>query len=353
MIRVLGLSLYGPQAASHRVRLSQFKAGLAAQGIELHIQSLLSDAYLQRSFSGGRPSIRQLLLDYFQRSQVLRHARSFDLAILQCELLPFLPAWLEQRLLTIPYIYDFDDAYFLKYNSGRLAVLSPLLGHKFDQVIARAAAVTAGNNVLGAFARRFNSHVSVLPSVVDTHHYRPRGDSSERPFTVGWIGSPSTAVYLQALVEPLQQLASEWPVRFLVVGGHAPNIPGVEVIEQAWTIEQELTLIHLFDVGVMPLPDSAWARGKCAFKLIQCLACAVPVVASPVGANNEAVPVSCGFLASSPSEWLTSFRKLAVDPALRRCMGKAGRSHVEQYYSLAMALPQLAGVIRSVMASKY
>ena len=345
-IRILGLALYGTQAASHRVRLSQFKAGLAAQGIELHIQSLLGDAYLQRSFSGRRPSIRQLQLDYCVRLNTLRHARNFDLAILCCELLPLLPAWLEHRLLTIPYIYDFDDAFFLKYQSGCLGVLRPLLGHKFDRVIARAVAVTAGNQHLAAYAQRFNSHVSVLPSVVDTQHYRPGGDSSEHPFTVGWIGSPSTAAYLQALVEPLQQLASERPVRFLVVGGLAPHIPGVEVIEQAWTLEQELPLIQSFDVGVMPLPDSAWARGKCAYKLIQCMACGIPVVASRVGANVEAVHPECGLLAESPQQWLAAFRRLAAEPELRQRMGTAARHWVQQNYSLRSALPVLTEVIQ-------
>ncbi|WP_341885272.1 glycosyltransferase [Synechococcus sp. UW140] len=351
MIRILGLALYGPLAASHRVRLSQFKAGLAAKGIELHIQSLLGDAYLQRSFSGRRPSIRQLHYDYCQRMHALRSAPNFDLVILSSELLPLLPAWLEHRLLRIPYIYDFDDAFFLKYKSGRLRVLRPLLARKFDRVIARAAAVTAGNQHLAAYAQLFNRHVSVLPSVVDTQHYRPLADSIERPFTVGWIGSPSSAVYLQALVDPLQQLACERTVRFLVVGGRAPSIPGVEVIEQAWTLEHELMLIQSFDVGVMPLPDSAWARGKCAYKLIQCLACAVPVVASPVGANLEAVPESCGFLPSSPSEWLSALRNLAADPALRYRMGQAGRTHVEKHYSLAVAIPQFTLVIKSVVQS--
>lgn len=351
MIRVLGLSLYGSQAASHRVRLSQFQPGLAVQGIELHIQSLLGDAYLHRTFSGARPSIRQLQLDYCERLDTLRDARNFDLAILHCELFRLLPAWLEQRFLTIPYIYDFDDAFFLKYQTGRLAVLRPLLGHKFDRVISRAVAVTAGNQYLAAYAQRFNSHVSVLPSVVDTQHYRPGGDSSEHPFTVGWIGSPSTAGYLQALVEPLQQLATDRPVRFLVVGGPAPHIPGVEVIEQAWTLEQELPLIQSFDVGVMPLPDSAWARGKCAYKLIQCMACGIPVVAARVGANVEAVPPECGLLADSPEQWLAALRRLAADPELRQRMGTAARLWVEQRYSVRSALPVLTGVIQRAAAA--
>ena len=354
MIRVLALSLYGPQAASHRVRLSQFQPGLAFNSIQLEIQSLLDDAYLQRRFSGGRPSFQELIAAYGKRIPHLLQADRFDLAVVYAELVPLLPAWLEQRLLRIPYILDCDDAFFLKYRSGRLRWLSPLLGGKFDQLLRGAAAVTAGNAHLAAYARRFNANVTMLPSVVDTDHFIPADPASAAspfPFTVGWIGSPSTAPFLQALVEPLQRFACERPVRLLVVGGSAPFIPGVEVIESPWSLRREVELIQQCSVGVMPLPDTPWARGKCAYKLIQCMACAIPVIASPVGANVDAVPPSCGILASSADQWLFAFRQLAADPSLRHRMGAAGRRWVEERYSLRSALPVLTDVIRDVFSS--
>ena len=356
MTRVLGLSLYGPQAASHRVRLSQFKPGLATSGIDLQIQSLLDNAYLQRSFGGRRPSLRSLLVAYGHRLHALRQAHRFDLAIAYGDLLPYVPGWLERQLLQIPFVYDCDDAFFLKYRSGRLRLLQPLLGAKADRLMAAAVAVTAGNAGLAAYASRFNTSVSVLPSVVDTDQFRPADPSLAGPlgrfFTVGWIGSPSTAPYLQLLIEPLQQLARERPVRLLVVGGPAPAIAGVEVIEQPWTLEQEVPLIQQFDVGVMPLPDTPWTRGKCAYKLIQCMACGVPVLASPVGANVDAVPPGCGLLADSSHQWLAAFRQLAADPALRHRLGVAARQWVEQHYSLRIALPMLTGVIQRVAAAQ-
>ena len=169
--------------------------------------------------------------------------------------------------------------------------------------------------------------------------------------TIGWIGSPTTAPYLQLLVEPLQRLASERPVRLLVVGGPAPAIAGVDVIEQPWSLEQEVPLIQQFDVGVMPLPDTPWTRGKCAYKLIQCMACGIPVVASRVGANVEAVPTECGLLAETPEEWLSAFRRLAAEPELRQRMGTAARQWVEQRYSLRSAIPVLTGVIQRAVAA--
>lgn len=352
MASVLGLSLYGPQAASHRVRLSQFQPGLAAVGIDLQIHSLLDDAYLRSSFSGRRPSIRALLAAYVQRVQTLLKADSFDLAIVYAELLPFLPGWLERQLLKIPFVYDCDDAFFLKYRSGRLSLLQPLLGAKFDRAMAAAVAVTTGNTRLAAYARSFNQAVTLLPSVVDSDHFRPapsvKSEPTSTPFTVGWIGSPSTSPYLDILVEPLQQLARERPVRFLVVGGTAPPISGVDVIEQPWSLEEEVPLIQQFDVGVMPLPDTPWTRGKCAYKLLQCMACGIPVVASRVGANVEAVHPECGLLVESAAEWLAAFLQLSADASLRSQLGAAGRRWVEERYSLRSALPVLEGVIRHV-----
>jgi glycosyltransferase involved in cell wall biosynthesis len=350
VIHVLCFSLYGPQAASHRVRLSQFQRGLAAHGIQLQILSLLDDAYLQRRFAGEKPSVMALLVAYGRRLGVLLRAKQFDLLIVYGDLLPLWPGWLERLLLQVPFLYDCDDAFHLKYRKGRLRWLQPLLGAKIDCLMAAAMAITAGNSELAAHARRFNANVALLPSVVDTEHYRPALPQPVAPadhaFTVGWIGSPSTAHYLQQLVTPLERLALEHPVRLLVVGGPAPAIAGVEVIELPWTLEQEVPLIQQFDVGVMPLPDSPWARGKCAYKLIQCMACAIPVIASPVGANIDAVPPSCGLLAKSGEEWLAAFRQLAADPHRRRRMGAAGRQWVEQRYSLRSALPVLTSVIR-------
>ena len=356
MIKVLALSLYGPQAASHRVRLSQFRSGLASAGIDLQIQSLLDDAYLQRSFSGNRPSLRALLASYVRRISALRYIDSFDLAIVYGDLLPFLPGWIERQLLQIPFVYDLDDAFFLKYRSGRLRFLQPLLGVKADRLMASAVAVTAGNAGLAVYASRFNRSVSLFPSVVDTNKFVPADPilsvRTGQPFTVGWIGSPSTSRYLQLLIEPLEHLARERPIRFVVVGGPAPAISGVEVIEEPWSLDMEVSLIQHFDVGVMPLPDTAWTRGKCAYKLIQYMACGIPVVASPVGANVDVVPSDCGLLADSSSQWLSALRKLADDSALRLLLGAGARRWVEKHFSLSSALPVFAGVIQRAASSQ-
>lgn len=253
--------------------------------------------------------------------------------------------------MSMPYIYDMDDAFFLRYRFGKGRLARGVLGDKFDAVMAGAAAITAGNRVLADYARQHNSAVTELPTVVNTSRYVPMRNRRASGFTVGWLGSPSTATYLPELVAPLSRLGSEGPLTFVVIGGKAPAIPNVEVVEVPWSEDSEVELINSFDVGVMPLPDDEWARGKCAFKLIQYMACAVPVVASPVGANVDVVTGDCGLLAGTADEWVNALRSLRDDTPMRARLGEAARVRVVELYSLHVALPRLAEVI-TVAAGK-
>jgi len=352
MINVLGLALYGQLAASTRYRLGQFVPGLAEHGIDLKIRSLLGDEYLRRRFGGGAMPWAAMLQAGWARLGDLKD-RDHDVAILHCELFPLMPGWLERQLLgNRPYVYDFDDAFYLKYRSGRLGKLRPLLGAKFDTVMKDAAAITAGNRTLVEYAGARNPATILLPTVVDTERYCPVPRQRGSMFTVGWIGSPSTAQYLSELVEPLIELGREGRVKLVVIGGRAPVIPGIEIDEVAWNEDNEVALINHFDVGVMPLPNDQWARGKCAFKLIQCMACGIPVIGSRVGANIDVVDRDCGFLADSAEEWLGAFRQLRDDRGLAQKMGEASRNRIVQHYSLQQNLPILADVIHKAMSRR-
>ncbi len=351
-IKVLGLSLYGPLAASTRYRLTQYAPGLRKQGIYLEVRALLGDEYIQKRFAGQKYSPFNLLKDYLDRVALLFTQYKYDVAIVNAELFPLLPGLIESRLLRIPFIYDFDDAFFLKYRLERFKKVSFLLRDKFNPVVARAAAVLAGNHYLAAYAKEWNTATQWFPTVVDTARYAPIPRKRKDIFTVGWIGSPSTSVYLSEMTKPLVQLGTEGKIRFLVMGGFSPDILGVEVVNLPWSEDTEVDVINSFDVGVMPLFDDEWARGKCAFKLIQYMACGVPVVASPVGANLDVINEANGLLAQSAEDWIVAFRRLRDDPALRQSLGEAARKTVEQFYSLRSTLPLMAKTINSVAAER-
>ena len=189
-----------------------------------------------------------------------------------------------------------------------------------------------------------------LPTVIDLERYfKPQIKSKiDKIPVVVWIGSPSTVRYLQILQKPLQQLAQHIPFQLRVIGGEI-DIPGVNVQCLPWSEDTEVENIASADVGVMPLLDSPWERGKCGYKLIQYMACSLPVVASPIGVNTEIVRSEVnGYLANDVNEWIAALENLLVDANLRNQMGQRGRQRVEQEYCLQVAAPSLAVWLKKV-----
>jgi glycosyltransferase involved in cell wall biosynthesis len=212
--------------------------------------------------------------------------------------------------------------------------------------------VTAGNAYLADRARKAGAvHVEVVPTVVDLSAYSVRFISfSNTAVRVGWIGTPNTwNAFGQTLHTQINDTLAAHGARFCAVGAEleARRVGNLEVI--AWSEDTEVDAIQSMDIGVMPLPDTPWARGKCGYKLIQYMACGLPVVASPVGVNKEIVEHGVnGFLAESDAEWRTAIEALLSDADLRRRMGAAGRKKVEDSYSLQVWGPRVAQMMRQV-----
>lgn len=349
MIRVLGLALYGPLAASNRYRLAQYKKGLQENSIHLEVCSLLDDTYLKNQFSGKKNSYLSLVRLAWQRVYKLLRNPDYDLIILHCELLPMIPAFIEKLLLRRKYIYDFDDAFFLRYKQGNLKKFNFFLGNKFDSIMSSASAINAGNKYLTEYSKKLNPNTNLFPTVIDINRYYINQNKENEIFTIGWIGSPSTSEYLQEIIDPLNELGKKISIRMLVIGGPAPEIENITIEEVAWSEDQEIELINKLDVGIMPLPATDWARGKCAFKLLQYMACGLPVVASRVGANIDIVGPDVGYLAHDKESWVSALTKLNDDSRLRLELGLNGRKLVEQKYSLSSNLPILVEVIQSIV----
>ena len=353
-LRVHCYSLYDSLAASHRVRISQYQNLLSLHRINLDIQSLLSNNYLRRSFNGQRPNLLEIIRCYLARVYFILTSRSSDTALIYCELFPFVPAWIEGLFLPKKYIYDLDDAFFLKYFQNRPPLFRYLFGTKIDKLISRATCITAGNEFLYDYCSKLNDSVFLLPSCVDMSRYVARrysDDTITSPFTIGWIGTPSTVQYLLPILPVIQRLSLEYNIRLIVVGAKLPTSPDFPVLEQDWSYSNEIDLIHQFDVGIMPLPSTSWARGKCSYKLIQCMACAVPVIASAVGANQAVVDPSSGFLANKPSDWLNALIFFITNPHQRQLMGLQARRTVRDSYSVDSCYPTLLEAILTSIES--
>jgi len=231
-----------------------------------------------------------------------------------------------------------------------------LLGRKIDAVMRRAAVVVAGNDYLAARARQAGARmIEIIPSVIDVSRY---GGASAAPAVrdgkavVGWIGIPLNAHYLTLIAPALRRVSDD--VTLHVVGGPVPDdLAGVPAESFAWTERDEIARIEAFDVGIMPLADTPWERGKCAYKLLQVMAAGKPVVASPVGANREVVRHGeNGFLAESADEWADALRTLARDPALRARLGSAARRSIADGYSVDAVTPRLAAILAEAATAR-
>lgn len=350
-LRILALGKYGELAASSRQRMGQYRTPLAARGIVLEYDALLPDEYVKAIADerSVRPGL--LLKAYARRIQRLFALKQFDVVWVQCDVLPYVPGLLETLPIgRTPIVYDCDDAVYHSYDRHRNPLVRWLLGRKLQPLLRRARAATCGNDYLKAYVGQFCAQSEIVPTVVDTALYQPREMTDARantPPTIGWIGSPSTWTYVSPLVLLLRELTRRREATFRAVGVGAQSRDVAEFEYIDWALETEVAEIQKFDIGIMPLTDDPWARGKCGYKLIQYMACGLPVVASPVGVNTKLVKHGeNGFLATTRDEWSAALGNLIADPALRARMGRAGRALVEREYSLSSQVPRVERILR-------
>lgn len=346
---------YTRGGASSRYRSFQYLPALEAAGLRFTVSPLFDDAYLAHKYAHGRARIGDVLRAFARRLWAVLTVPRAAVVVIEYELLPWFPAVLERWLAWrgCRMVVDYDDALFHQYDAHPNPWVRRLLGRKIATVMRLAHTVVAGNAYLADYARRAGApRVVVIPTVIDLARY-PIKDTERATgvFTIGWIGSPTSGRFLHEIASALAEVCRDGCAQVRLVGSGHIELPDVPVELIAWREETEVDEIRRFDVGIMPLPDEPWARGKCGFKLIQYMACGLPVVASPIGVNTEIVePGRNGFLASTPEEWVTVLRDLALDRDLRRTMGRSGREKVEKIYCLQVTGPRLVALLQTVLA---
>ncbi len=356
----------GPEAEpSSRFRVFQLREPLRAEGVDVDVRPLAGERYFEMGYGLRRvpPAVRgPWVASHFmarlpRRARDLAAARRYDLLLVQKETFPLGLEGLVPRL-GLRLVYDFDDAVHLPApalaeGQGRAlrrvaeAVMRRERG--LPALLSHCSLVIAGNRILADWARPHSGgRVAVVPTVVDADAYAPVTPRRAGPFTVGWFGAPDGVGYLAPLRPVFQALARRYDFRLRVHGAHF-DCPGVRVESVSWKryrdVAREAADIAAFDVGIMPLPDTPRAAGKCALKAIQYMACGIPVVASPVGVNGDVIG-DAGILARDPSEWSHALGRLLADPDLRGRLGERGRARVEHSYSVRAVAPRLAWLLR-------
>lgn len=342
------------KAPGQRYRIEQWAPYLEGEGIDITFSPFATRGLAEVLYEPGRLGTKALEMG---RSLVgrFRHvwtAKGFDAVFLHREASLIGPAWLE-RLVSRRnprLVYDFDDAVWLPYVSPRNRYFAYLKAPWKTATACRLAqAVIVGNEHLADYARQYNHSVAVVPSTVSLAEYTVRPATTGGTPVIGWTGSHSSAQYLRLIAEPLRRLAQRRRFRFVVIGTERVEIPGVDVACRPWRSETEVQDLWELDVGVMPLTDDPWTRGKCAMKAIQYLAVGVPAVVSPVGANTEVIRHGeNGFCAATEEEWLRLLDQLLSTPELRRRLGEAGRKTVTDSYSAEVQAPRVARILRGV-----
>lgn len=351
--KILYFTKYSRNAGSSRLRSFQYFPFLESAGFTVEVSPLFGEQYLEQLYA-GQSTKREALKGYLKRFRKIFSIKNYHIIVIEKELFPYLPAFAEKLLniFGIQYIVDYDDAVFHNYDLNPNSMIKSVLGKKIDTVMKNATVVVAGNSYLAERAEKAGAKkIEIIPTVIDLERY-PSNNSTENSSSlkiekdkifnnsekliIGWIGTKTTfekhLLPQKSWILKAQEIEG---VEFHIVGISVPQDLGAQVHYIPWTENSEVAAIQKFDVGIMPLEDSLWEKGKCSYKIIQYFACGVPAIVSPIGMNKEVViPNENGFWASTEEEWLSAVINLKNDKALRNNMGKQGRNRVENTYSI-------------------
>lgn len=359
MFRVLAFTVKPRESADTRYRILQYHAVAERDGIFIDHRSLMGPKYFRWQIQNVHLLLRLVLyplLLLVRLWQVLFLAPRYDAVWISREMAPLGPPVLERLLLARcrKVILDIDDALHISDRKSHSFIPSILRDRgKFSRMAARYTAVVCGNKYLADFYRVHSAAVQIIPTVVEIDRYEGLERIPAEIVRIGWIGTPLNGHHLEALYTPLAALARERDFELVIVGLNKPvqwDLPRVRYID--WQLADEFGYFAQFDIGIMPLTDSPFARGKCAFKIIQYLAAGLPVVASPVGANCEVVEHGRnGYLAATQDDWHSLLRQLVDEPEMRRRMGEYGRDVVQRFYSVEAVWPRYAALLRGAACS--
>ena len=355
-MRVLALvpSIYDT-SPGQRFRIEQWEPLLRKHGVELTYRPFECEELHSLISRPGNASRKIWLIGkgFLRRIDHLLRARNYDAVYVFREAAVLGPAIFERwtRSSGVPVVFDFDDAVFVPYKSPSNGYLSMLKFPGKTRAICRLSAhVMAGNPYLADYARQVNSNVTIIPTTIDTDKYPAAvaKTSAEAP-VIGWSGSFSTIQHLDILRGALQRLARQERFKLRVIGTPRYELNGVEVHSMPWRAETEVTDLQPIDIGIMPLPDDLWSRGKCGLKALQYMALGIPTVCSPVGVNTDIIQDGKnGFIAGDEDAWVKKLTHLLRSVELRRELGMAGRKTVEEQYSAAVQAPRVAEIFKSV-----
>lgn len=357
-MRVLFVTYGTFEAPATRYRVGQYFPYLEREGISYSWMSMISPSLtrflIQTQFAGGM--IRGIWILYEQILGFFKVAVRvpwYDLVFFQRAVFPF---GCEKfiRLLNRKIIYDLDDAIYISVEQGGgfFSALKKIFKSKqVERVLRASACCICENNYIQTYVKKYCPRVSVITGPIDTERniVGQRKDDKKRRLTIGWVGSPATSAYLDTVRRPLKELAQKFDFQVTLVGVRDYHMDGVRVVSRGWDVATEVRDIHAFDIGICPMPDNDWTRGKVSVKILQYMANGVPSVVSFTPTNEEIIRDGVdGFIARNDEEWVEKLSALLAHEDVRVRIGLAGRQKAERNYSLKANAPVFLGILRDM-----
>lgn len=342
MKNILFLCLHRPgRSPSQRFRFEQYPAYLEANGYRCRFSWLLNEQDDKFFYSRGKlfPKGWIVLKSVLKRLIETWHASDYDIVFVQREAFMLGTAFFEKKFSKkTKLVFDFDDSIWLQNISEANRMFSIFKdAAKTEKIIRVAHLVVAGNRYLADFAKQFNPNVVIIPTTIDTDLYKPVLKTPEEKICIGWSGSITTIEHMETKLYALAEVKKKYgqKVYFKIIGDGKYNSGLLQTKGLPWIKDTEVEDMSEFDIGIMPLPDTEWAKGKCGLKGLQYMALGIPTVMSPVGVNAEIISDGeNGFLAASDEEWVAKLSLLIESFELRKKLGEAGRKTVEEKYSV-------------------
>ncbi len=345
------------EAPSQRFRFEQYLSHFEKNGWSWQLESFWSLKIWKLLYHPGKyfQKTLGLISGFSRRFFLLFRLGEADLVFIHREAAPIGPPifeWIIAKVLRKKIIYDFDDAIWKPNTSVSNSFANRLKWFgKVKHICKWSAAVTCGNNFLCEYAKRFNKNVRFIPTTIDTDYHLPVQKTENQILVIGWTGSHSTTYYLNSLIPVFKKLEEEFQFEIRIISNKDLQLPLKSYCYIPWKKETEIEDLQKFDIGIMPLPDDEWSKGKCGFKLLQYMSVGVPSIASPVGVNTEIIiDNQTGFIAVTENDWFEKLSSLLKDHELRKSVIANALEHIVKNYSVTAMKPKYLQLLNETAA---
>lgn len=345
------------RSPSQRYRFEQYLNYFKSEGFDWELSEIITEKDDKIFYHPGNYFTKALILlkSIFIRLNDLRRAKNFDVIFIQREALLLGSSYFEKQFYKKnKVIFDFDDSIWLLDTSPENKKFEFLKNPNKTKInIAHAHRVITGNSFLANYAKQFNQNTFIIPTTIDSDFHIPKPElRNKEKIVIGWSGSISTIKHFEIAIPALKEIQNKYPnqIEIHVIGQGSYSHPEINVISKNWSANTEVDDLNSFDIGIMPLPNDEWVKGKCGLKGLSYMACGVATIMSHVGVNSEIIEhEKNGFLAESQQEWVNYLSQLIENSDLRRIMGNTGRDTVVKNYSVNANKVKYLEVLKSLI----